>query len=97
VAMGTTEFDVIALAGGYMVAWTVWIFPASILWTRTVRATGLPRRGMQLSGVHPDFIRALAEDRVRDANPERTSWFGDSRDDFDEDMNWLQSVRHDQK
>ena len=71
------------------------VAPASIMWTRTVRATGLPRRGLQLSGVHADFIRALAEDRVRDANPERTAWFGDARDDFDEDMNWRKSVRND--
>jgi hypothetical protein len=82
---------------GYFFVWCIWVVPAGIIWTRTVRSTGLPRRGFQLSGVHPDFVRALAEDRVRDANPERTAWFGDHRDDFDEDMNWLQSVRHDPK
>jgi hypothetical protein len=85
----------ITLMSLYLIAWCVWLIPASITWTRTVRATGVPRRGMQLSGVHPDFVRALAEDRVRDANPDRIAWFGDHRDDFDEDMNWLQSVRND--
>src|SRR5262245_51156102 len=48
----TTEMDLFAIAGMYMVLWTAWVAPASILWTHTVRATGLPRRGLQISGVH---------------------------------------------
>ena len=79
----------------YLATWCYWVIPATILWTRTIRATGIPSRGMQLAGVHADFIRALAKDRVHDGDPARLAWFGDARDDFDEDQSWLQSMRND--
>jgi hypothetical protein len=58
------------------------------MWTRTVRSTGLPKKGIQLSGVHSNFVQAILEDRARDINPERMAWFGDERDDFDDELKW---------
>jgi hypothetical protein len=72
----------------YWFVWSFWIAPASIMWTRTVRSTGLPKKGIQLSGVHSNFVQAILEDRARDINPERMAWFGDERDDFDDELKW---------
>jgi hypothetical protein len=72
----------------YWFVWCFWIVPASLIWTRTVRSTGLPKRGIQLSGVHANFVRAILDDRAQDKNPERVAWFGDQRDDFDDELKW---------
>jgi hypothetical protein len=43
--------------------------------------------GVYLSGVHPDFVAALIEDRARDRvdHPDRRTLRGDLRDDFDDE------------
>jgi hypothetical protein len=55
------------------------------------------KRGIRLSGVHPDFIKALMADRVaaRELDPERVAWYGDLRDDFEEDWNEFGAFRPD--
>ena len=74
---------------GYFVSVYVWFVPCAILWTRTVRSTKAMKHGIRLSGLHEDFIRALMADRVqsRESDPARTAWYGDARDDFEEDWN----------
>src|SRR5262245_49905302 len=74
---------------GYMAVVYSWLPPAVLAFTRTVRTTKVMKRGIRLSGVHPDFIRILMADRIatRETDPERLAWYGDARDDFEEDWN----------
>ncbi|HKA05783.1 MAG TPA: hypothetical protein VKD71_00905, partial [Gemmataceae bacterium] len=66
----------------------VWL-PILLLWTRTIRTSKVMKHGIRLSGVHPEFVRALMADRMRtrESDPQRLAWYGDDRDDFEEDWN----------
>jgi len=90
------EMTVVFLLG-YFVVWYAWHVPTPVLWTRTVRTTKVMKGGIRLSGVHPDFIRALMADRVaaRESDPQRAAWYGDLRDDFEEDWNEFGAFRPD--
>jgi hypothetical protein len=74
---------------GYLLTIYSWFPVYAIMWTRTVRSTKVMKRGIRLSGLHEDFIRALMADRMRsrESDPARTAWYGDARDDFEEDWN----------
>jgi len=82
---------------GYMAAIYSWLPFAALTFIRTVRATKVMKRGIRLSGVHPDFVRAVMADRVaaRETDPERVAWYGDLRDDFEEDWNEFGAFRPD--
>jgi len=77
------------IAAGYLLFMYTWLVPAVLCFTRTVRTSKVMKRGIRLSGVHPNFIRALMADRVqsRETDPARAAWYGDLRDDFEEDWN----------
>jgi hypothetical protein len=82
---------------GYLAVISSWLPPTALMFTRTVRTTKVMKRGIRLSGVHPDFIKALMSDRVaaRESDPERVAWYGDLRDDFEEDWNEFGAFRPD--
>jgi len=78
---------------GAVYAW----FPILILWTRTIRTSKVMKHGIRLSGVHREFIRELMGDRVRtrESDPQRLVWYGDARDDFEEDWDANGALRAD--
>jgi hypothetical protein len=71
------------IPGGYFLVTLMWFVPMSIRQTRYVRTTQATARDLRLSGVHPEFVRAVWEDRARD--PARLAMFGDARDDYDDE------------
>jgi hypothetical protein len=74
----------------YPVAIYTWLVIMLVVLSRTIRIGRILRRGPELWGVHPDFIRALMADRVRtrESDPDRLGTYGDVRDDFEEE--WYQ-------
>jgi len=74
----------------------VWL-PILLVWTRTIRTSKVMKHGIRLSGVHPEFVRALTADRVRtrESHPQRLAWYGDERDDFEEDWDADGAIRPD--
>ena len=83
---GWLDWEVMAglSVAGYFAVWNVWMVPAVLVWTRTVRATKVMAEGLRFSGLHPAFVAAVREDRSRDPDPARQARFGDVRDDYDD-------------
>jgi hypothetical protein len=90
-----SEPFVFVVLTGYALAAMAWSVPVSLLATRWVRVPWAMGRKIILAGVHPLFAQALKHGRASDPNPDRRVMYGDLRDDFDEDLNWFQSVRND--
>jgi len=83
------SIGVLLIAVGYLFVTYAWLVPAALCFTHTVRTSKVMKRGIRLSGVHANFIQALMADRVqsRETDPARAAWYGDDRDDFEEDWN----------
>jgi len=79
-----TDLDPGVAAAGYLFVWVMWMVPAVLIWTETVRVTKVTRWGVRLSGVDPAFVAAIREDRARAADPARLPFHGDVRDDYDD-------------
>jgi hypothetical protein len=73
------------VATGYWAATTAWLVLVALLQVRYPRTTQATARGIRLSGVHADFVRAVHADRAADPNPDRRLAFGDERDDYDDE------------
>src|SRR5688572_30375909 len=78
------EYRLLVLAG-YWSATMGWLVLVALLQVRYPRTTQATARGIRLSGVHADFVRAVYADRAADPDPARRLAFGDERDDYDDE------------